>query len=100
MKIWKSAKENPELENYLNKMLQPVVMRQEFASELKQHLLTNYPIIEKAKDVRQTVIRTIAGVVSVLMLVIAALRALLFILGMFNLIKNRNGGLRQEQSSA
>ncbi len=100
MKFWKVPELDQELERYLDLMLKPVAMRQGFSLDLKDRLLTDFPLAEKQTNVFQSFALAVASIFSIFMLIFTGVRALIFLLSMFGLLRQVGGEMQQKRTAA
>lgn len=100
MKLWKKPELDRELESYLGLALTPVALRREFSLNLRERLLGNFADRPTKINLLQSPALLAASLFSLAMLVVAGLRAFMFLFSLFGLLRRMDADLQQRRTTA
>jgi hypothetical protein len=100
MKFWKLPELDRELESYLDLMLTPVGLCQGFSRDLKRRLLNDFPRTHNNTNIFQSMALVFASIYSVMILVLTGMRAVIFLLSMFGMLRQTRGEMQQKHTAA
>lgn len=100
MNFWKLPELDLELEKYLDRILEPVSIRPEFSRHLKNRLMVDFPVVEKKNNLFESIALTAASIFSLVMLLITGIRAVIFLLSVFGLLRQNGNAMQQKRTAA